>query len=306
VLAEKVVKQKDLAPNGVVTVPFSVAELATVPAGRPVSLLAEIRWLTSGGRERRALGSLDTVFVGPRFVTARGSASGPQVELTDMSRYRAFWNKLWESPVLDAASDDRKLLWKLDANLKYSIFLSPDHPSNGLMETRFLTPPDDGDSVAARTEGRMKGGIELSVDELSKLAPLWPGEAVLDPERLDAFRSADVAKASAGEIVTRVKLDGRHGERGLLWVVPVLQMVGFTLGSVAATDDSGQVTAITEEPARFPLAVAARVIGLKSSDREDAEESGDAPGYHFEGLKVELAAKVALTPPAAEGEPLDG
>jgi hypothetical protein len=308
--AEKVSKQRDLPANGIVTVPFTAAEVAGVPAGKPMSLLAEIRWLGSSGREHTALGSLECVFVNRHFVTERGAAVGPEVELTDMNRYRAFYNKLWESPVLDAAAPNkRKLLWKLDANLKYSVLIAPEHASNGSMETRFLVAPDDRDSVADRTAGRMKGGMELSIDELSKLAPLWDGEAPLDPERLDAFRTADFAKASSGELVDHVKLNGRHGERGLVWVVPVFQMVNYTLGTVQSTDDAGQVTAIAAEPARMPMAVAARVLGLKTGDGEEDDGESPADGeplYRFEGFKVELSRKVALTPAAVATMPAEG
>lgn len=310
VFAEKVSKQKDLPANGIVAVPFTAAEMAGVPAGKPVSLLAEIRWRSSSGREHKALGSLDSVFVNRHFVTERGAAVGPEVELTDMNRYRAFYNKLWESPALDAAApNQRKLLWKLDANLKYSVLIAPEHASNGSMETRFLIAPDDRDTVADRTAGRMKGGIELSIDELSKLAPLWDGEAALDPERLDAFRTADFAKDSSGELVDHVKLDGRHGERGLVWVVPVFQMVNYTLGTVQSTDDAGQVTAIAAEPARMPMAVAARILGLKTGDGEEGDDESPADGeplYRFEGFKVELSRKVALTPAALATMPAEG
>jgi hypothetical protein len=308
--AETISKQTNLPANGIVTVPFTAAEVAGVQAGQPVSLLAEIRWLGSSGREHKALGSLECVFVSRHFVTERGAAVGPEVELTDMNRYRAFYNKLWESPVLDAAApNQRKLLWKLDANLKYSVLIAPEHASNGSMETRFLVAPDDRDSVADRTAGRMKGGMELSIDELSKLAPLWDGEAALDPERLDAFRTADFAKASSGELVDHVKLNGRHGERGLVWVVPVFQMVNYTLGTVQSTDDAGQVTAIAAEPARMPMAVAARILALKAGADEEGDGESPADGepvYRFEGFKVELSRKVALTPAAVATMPAEG
>ena len=95
-----------------------------------------------------------------------------------MDRYRAFWNKVWESPVLDAAAGgQRKLLWGLDATLKYSVLVVGDHESNGVMETRVLIAGRRGHRGRERIEGRMKAGIELSLDELNKLAPLWEAGA---------------------------------------------------------------------------------------------------------------------------------
>jgi len=305
VFVEKTVKQKNLLPDGVVDVPFSDADLAPVPAGKPVSILAEVRWVSRSGKERKALGAIDVVFVNRYFLHERGAVVGPERELTDMARYRAFWTKIWESSPLDAASGgERKLLWDLDANLKYSVLIAPHQSSNGLMETKFLAAAKDADSVADRTAGRMKSGIELSLDELAKLAPLWDGEQILDPQRLEAFRTDEFAKAAAGELVYRLKLKGRAAERGLVWAIPVFGLVDFSVGSVQTTDDSGQITATAEEHARVPLPVAVRIIGLKSSSGDDqgtADGTGAASEseYRFDGLKVELSEKVTLTPPAA-------
>ena len=38
-----------------------------------------------------------------------------------MNRFRAFWNKLWESPPLA----EGKRLWGLDATVKYTALLTP-------------------------------------------------------------------------------------------------------------------------------------------------------------------------------------
>jgi hypothetical protein len=304
VFADKTVKQKDLLPDGVVAVPFTEAELAQIPGGKVVSLLAEIRWLTKARNERKALGSTEAIFVDRYFLVERGAVVGPEHELTDQARYRAFWTKIWESPVLDAASGGpRKLLWDLDATLKYTVLIAPHQPSNGLMETKVLAAAKDADSVADRTEGRMKSGIELSLDEFSKLASLWDGEQPVDAQRLEAFRTHEFAKANAGEVVYRLKLKGRAAERGLVWVVPIFGLVDFRLGSVQSTDDSGQVTATAEEHVRLPLPVAVRILGLKSASNGDEGESAEsvddaAPEYHFDGYKVDLSERVALTPAA--------
>jgi hypothetical protein len=304
VIAEKVVKQRDLPAGGIVGVTFDPADLAAAPAGEPLSLLAEIRWLTGGGREVHASGAAEAVLVDRFFLKERGTQVGPERELTDMNRYRAFWNKLWESPALDAATNgDRKLLWKLDATLKYSVLVVGDHPSNGLMETRFLAGGDDTDSVAASTQGRMKGGIELSVEELNKLAALWDGGTPLDAGHLDALRSPELAKGAGGEIVQRLKLDGRAAERGLVWVVPVLAPVEFTLGAVQSANDAGQVTAVGEEKVQLPLPTAVRILGLKSGETETEDGEEGEPTYAFEGFRIDVNERVALTPAT---EPVHG
>lgn len=291
VLAEKVVKQHDLAANATVSVPFTAADLASVPAGRAVSLLAEIRWRTTAGAERKALGAQDAVFTDRLFLKSRGGDAGPERELTDMARYRPFWNKVWESPTVSAG----QILWGLDVTMKYTVLLSA-QSANGLMQTRLGAPGDAAvDQLRAQTAGRMKAGIECSVGELAKLASLWDGEPTLDSEHLAVFTSDPFMAQNAGELLTQIKLDGPREERGLVWVVPVLKLVDHTLGAVRTVDENGQVTAVDEEHAHLPLPCAIRILGLRSGDGGDSG-GGDEPSYHFDGYRVEHTDKVALTP----------
>jgi hypothetical protein len=306
VIAEKVVKQRDLAAGASVSVVFSPEDLQNAPSAEPLSLLAQIRWRTGSGRVMHAVGSSEAVLVDQFFVKARGSALGPERELTDMERYRAFWNKAWESPALDAAAEERKLLWALDATLKYSVLIVGKESSNGLMETRFLAGTEGPSGVTARTQGRMKSGIELSVDELNKLASLWDASQPLDEAHLAPLRGADVLSAVGGEIVQRVQLQGKAAERGLLWLVPVLSPVEFTLGTVQTADERGQVTAVAEENVRLPLPVAVRVLGLKSGEVDSVDEpaeEGAAPAYAFAGFRIDLNEKIALTPAGGGASP---
>jgi hypothetical protein len=74
----------------------------------------------------------------------------------------------------------------------------------------------------------------------------------------------DFAKNNAAEFVYNLRLKGRAGERGMVWIAPVFKLFECTLSAVSKTDEAGQVVAMTEEKVHFPLPVAARVIGLKS------------------------------------------
>jgi len=60
-------------------------------------------------------------------------------------------------------------------------------------------------------------------------------------------------------------LKGKAGERGMVWVIPIIKLVSFTLNKIRTTNTSGQVTGIEEEIVQFPLPVSARIIGLKSA-----------------------------------------
>src|SRR4051794_12132879 len=120
-----------------------------------------------------------------------------------MNQFRAFWNKVWESPSLDAtrgSGDEKKYLWELDVNAKYTVLLAPEHDANGLMETKILKVKSDPGSLTNKIEGRMKAGIELSMAEVNKLLSLWDAQP-LDGPRLEALSTAAFAKANAGELV---------------------------------------------------------------------------------------------------------
>jgi hypothetical protein len=309
--AEKTFKQKNVPANSAVLLPFSADELAHLPANQVVTAVAEMRWLTNGGAgERRALGSQEFVLVDRYFLGEVGPASGPERELTDMQRYRSFWNKVWEAPTLHAVDPGdeatRKYNWALDVAAKYTILLSPDHPANGLMQTRLQRKPPEPDSLTDTTQGRLKAGIELSVAELNKLLPAWDNRSPLDEDRLAALSSDVFARGTGGELVTDVALKGRAGQRGMVWVVPVFQLFDVRLGVVQSTDDAGQVLAAGEERTQFPLPAAARVIGLKASDdTSDSTGAGaeDQPEYRFDGFSVEVSKKVMLTPPGRGAGP---
>jgi len=265
---EKSVRQQDVAANSTISVALSPEEAARLPVNRKVAVLAELRWPgKAGGAAHQAFGACDVVFVNQYFLAAQGSAVSPERELADMNQYRAFWNKVWESPSLDAtrgSGDDKKYLWELDINAKYSVLLAPDHDTNGLMQPKLLQAKPDPDSLTETVSGRLKGGIELAVTELNKLLPLWDAQP-LDVAKLEALSTTAFAKANAGEFVRNVKMRGRAGERGIVWVIPVFKLFELTLGSSQKTDTTtGQVVAVTEETIRFPLPVSARIIGIKS------------------------------------------
>ena len=169
-----------------------------------------------------------------------------------MSRYRPFWNKIWEAPTLDAvnrAGGRPKSLWELDVNTRYLVLLTPHEQANGLIETRLNAAPSDPDEIRVTTSGRLKGGIEVSFEEVNKLAELF-GVQPLDGDRLAALLAHAVAYAESGEFIAAINLKGRANERGMVWVVPVFRLGEFTLSAVQKIDESGQVLSVADETVR--------------------------------------------------------
>ena len=105
ILYAKTFKQKNVLPNSVIALPFSADELTTLPANKPLSIFAELRWLNAkSGREYKALGASEIVLVSKYFLKEQGESLAPEQELSDMQRFRAFWSKIWEAPQLDSMS----------------------------------------------------------------------------------------------------------------------------------------------------------------------------------------------------------
>ena len=264
---EKTSRYTNVSAGDVLPITFTQDELARLPANKPLAAIAEMRWPgRPGAPARSALGSIDIALVDQYFLKTQGSATTDELELTDMQRFRPFWNKVWEAPSLNAAATDesRKRRWALNVSTKYTVLLRSDQNANGVMETKLLQQKGDPDSLAESIEGRMKAGIELSIAELNKLLPLWNNNTPLDLAKLEALSSPSFARDNAGEFVQSLVLKGRAGERGMVWVVPVFKLFALTLGVAGRTDDTGQIVEATDETVAFPLPVAARVIGLKS------------------------------------------
>jgi len=262
---EKIFKRTELHAGELMECKLEAGELSHLPSGKSLSVLAELRWLAGKtNREVRALGSTEIVLVNKYFLTDSGKETGDEVELRDQKAYRTFWNKIWEAPVLDAANKQgrKKFQWELNANCRYSVLLTGSQKSNGVMEPKMLMAAADPDSLTKKSEGRMKAGVELSLTELNKLQKLWKSNAI-EEEKLQAFEAKGFIDEHASDFVQHLKLKGKAGQRGMVWVIPTFKMFGFQLGSANQVNaQTGQVVSVEQEQTHLPLPVAARVIGL--------------------------------------------
>jgi hypothetical protein len=290
-----------VAPGGEVSVSIDPAELAALPVDTELEVFAQLRWPSAHG-SRQATSSATVVLTGGRFVVAAGAPVGDPVELTDMVRYRAFWNKVWSSP---APTEDAPL-WGIDVTLRYAVVLTDSPAGNALMDVRARGEAAAG-GLRAVTNGRMRSGIEVSVHELAALRTLWGGEP-LDEATIAAFAAPTWLASQGGDAQVQVRFDGRRHARGLAWVVPVPSLRSFTVARPLEVDPFGQVVSTTSQEVAFPVLEAIRVIGLTSvqspSADADADADADTDGdtgatgtaYAFEGHRVVLDTKVGLIP----------
>jgi hypothetical protein len=264
VLFKKSFKSKDIMPDSIIDFDFTRNELGSMPLNRNLILFGEIKWISSKTKkELNAIGTCDVVFINNYFLKSIGKEVSEEKELSDMKVFRQFWNKVWEAPHL--GNNREKRLWQLNATMRYQMLLSPDHNSNGIIETKIIRARDDSDSLTEKTEGRMKSGIELSISELNKLCSLWNGNEPLVPEKLEAIKNIEFTKSNSTEFVYNLKLKGKTGVVGMVWVIPVFKLFEINLGKIQESSESGQVTSCVDEVVKFPLPVTCRIIGLKSN-----------------------------------------
>ncbi len=269
ILFEKMFRQKDVSPNSVLEYDFTTDELHSFPTGIPVQVIAEMKWLSSQNTEVKALGSAEMVFADLYFLKQKGKELAEEKEPADMKEHRSFWNKIWESPVMDEANQAntngvKKYHWQLQANVKYTFMLSAANESNGLMETKMLIAEGDRESLTEKFEGRMKAGVELSISELNKMNSLWDRQPVLSPEKLAALKNPYVVSGSASEFITELKLKGRAAQKGMVYIIPILKRFDFLLSKIKSSNDAGEVTEVEEEAVSIPLPVSARILGIKT------------------------------------------
>lgn len=280
----------DLAPGTAIQVPLTAQESSALPADTDLEVMACLRW--RGARGTFQATCLAPVMVlSPVQVKERGNIVGPPVELTDMSRFRGFWNKVW-------SSSSPGPLWALDLTLRYSVVTTTGDRGNGLMQARLQARPGSDDGLRITTSGRLRSGLEVSIAELDKLLPLWPGEGQLAADDLAALAAPGWLAAQGGDATTTVKMEGLRGTTGQLWVVPVPRLRAFTLAQAADVDPSGQVLSTRDHVVHFPVVESMRLLGL-TSRKDDGVETpsvGDSPGYHFDGYEVLLSQVVGFEP----------
>jgi hypothetical protein len=266
---EKIFKVKSIPANSEIECHFDAGELSHLPSDRTLCVIGELRWINARtGRETRALGATEIALAGRYVLKSVGVATTDERELNDMTRFRSFWNKIWEAPssAVPKTKDARKkYTWDLDAIARYTVLLTGAHDSNGLMESKLLLEIDDPERPTLSIHGRMKAGVEFSVAELNKLLPLWDGRKPIEKMQLEAFTSREFLDKAAREFKHEFKLKGRMGQAGMVWVVPVFKLFSVTLGNISVANENGQVTATKDETVEFPLPVAARLIGLKAA-----------------------------------------
>ena len=266
-LFEKIFKKKDIGINESQIFEFSLLEIQSFPNCVPISVSAEISWPDAAGTIVKAFGNTSMSFTEGYIPKTGGKLLPSELELSSMDLYRPFWNKIWESPEAINENEDKypgsKKLWSVDVNLKYCILLSGQKESNGLMETKLSLLEQEQTSITHKTEGKIKSGIELSISELNKLSTHW-GKPSLSNEKLAALRASEFLTKKSYEGIHHLSMKGKMREKGMYWVVPILNQQEIVLSQVKTVDDYGQVTEVQDELVLVPIPTSIRILGLKT------------------------------------------
>ena len=250
--------------NHPTVVALDSASVATLPVGRDLTASVDVTWTGSEGRAyttaRRAVQNL--CLAGEAFIANLGHRVGDETALSDPQRQRAFWHRIWEG---GSAAHSR---WELNATTRYYYTMAVDQPTNARMETKWRAIEERSKDTGSKVEwgGLLKSGMELSPDVLNLLLPEMgeQDDSSWSPEELTALRSQIVARSMATKAEFDVHLRGRTEERGAVWVFPVVSLVEFGLHRPSSVDKHGAITATTIEMKRFPLPLAAVVVGMEN------------------------------------------
>ncbi|MBS0124999.1 hypothetical protein [Thetidibacter halocola] len=220
--------------------------LTQLPRHRDLHVSVSLRWPGAQGRVLGVRGHHAICLVDGLVFAGFGRTGTSVLHLSDPTAHRAFWNKIWEG---SSAADPNERRWEIDVLCRYYIRATGKADSNGRMETR-IAPTASGDT-ATKIAGRMRAGMELSLDMLNDALALQSDP--LDPEELSAIKHADLRAALDMEATTRLRLRGKDHELGTIWAFPSLMMREALFREPMAHDDFGQVTEMRDRTRLFPV-----------------------------------------------------
>jgi hypothetical protein len=291
VLYEKRLRVADVANGPLATVPVVPwSALSRLRAGDDYLLGLALSWPGARGGPRRGTAVSQLVTLVRDYAFDRIEESSPSlVPLADATRDRDFWHRIW-----DRAFEARGLT-RVRLACSYCYVLESERTSNVRMETKSKL---EESAETKRHEGKLKSGMILSPDALSRLIPRLSGNRrpALSEAQLAALRTPDFVDRFNQEAKTEVEFKGRRGESAALWAYPELKLCEVVLKRVAKVNEHGHIEGLDEETVTFPLPAIVHFVGASSA--EDAGTGGE-----LDGLKLAFDQKVGLHPANLERRP---
>ena len=238
------------------TVPrLDESHVRSLQPGRDYLVTAFLTWQNRAGEERGSSIQQRISLVGDA-VFDRVEESGELLPADDVDRHRSLWHKIWQA----SATEEKR---RFEITCKYYYVLGPQRTSNARMET---VTKLEHDTDRNRVTGKLKTGMELSVDELNELIPLLqPGPPALAEADLQALRSEDFAERFNQAARYRAAIRGRPGDLVAIWVYPELKMQQVVIAGVGEVDANGHVRSMVERRVPFPMPALVHFVGARSA-----------------------------------------
>ncbi|MGH7694610.1 MAG: hypothetical protein ACRENH_06500 [Gemmatimonadaceae bacterium] len=228
------------------------SEIKDLATGEEYLVCAYLTWKNSKGK---VIGTSRT-----QLITLVGEYTFDRVEegsvvpLNDVSKYRAFWHKVWQGSFT-------KEFYKVDFEAKYYYVLDPKADRNTPIETK-LSFADEKERVR---HGRLQSGMTTTLAALNEIIPQISTGKGLNEAQLSGLRSSDFVARFNTAARTRAALSGKAGVSAALWVYPEVKLHQVVLFKAASTDADSHVRELTEERVHFPIPVTLHVIGARTT-----------------------------------------
>ncbi len=302
ILLEKSFKLKDVALNSIQELELAPSEVESLPINRDLMTSVTARYIDAGGKPHRCSGDTHLIFIAGDYIyKGIGDKIRESIPLDDKTKYRIFWNKIWEG------GTRTKRRWQVSLTTKYYIYYRYDQSTNGRVETKIQqVQPEDEAERELNIEGRMKSGLEVAPNELNNLLSLAGSYDPLDDARLEAFKTDELGRDYNSEALTLLKMKGKTEETGMVWTYPDIGFFEFTLNKISEVNQFGQVTSIEEEKVPYPKPVNIHFVGEKTrrplygvTNEEEYADSAEGSGVEpiqSEGYERIFDIKVELRP----------
>ena len=227
-------------------------EIKGLATGEEYFVCAYLTWKNSKGKVIGTSRTQMITLVG-EYIFDRVE-EGQVVPLNDVSKYRAFWHKVWQGSF-------SKDFYKVDFEAKYYYVLEPKGDKNAPIETKLQFDSED----ERVRHGRLKSGMTTTLAALNELVPQISTGKGLNEAQLSALRSSDFVARFNTAARARAALSGKAGVSAALWVYPEVKLHQVVLFKAASTDADSHVRELTEERVPFPIPVTLHVIGARTT-----------------------------------------
>ncbi|MEL6537435.1 MAG: hypothetical protein AAFQ98_18585 [Bacteroidota bacterium] len=253
VIPEKRVGLKNVQPGLLDRVPrLTRQELAGLEPTQEYILNVQLTWPSKNGPHLGTSLQQIVCFVEDLAFDRLEKTEAPAIALNDVEKHRAYWHKVWSATLTEKMRDVA-----LDA--KYYYRLADRATANQRLETATQLAHEHTNDY----RGKLKSGMELSLQGLNTLLPELTGEPSLSREELALMETASIEGYMNKLARHRMKFWGSVHEQVTLWVYPEVQPYAAHFKRVSATNANGLVTAFETTQKQLLVPVSAHFIGTK-------------------------------------------